>query len=92
MREFRRRAGPECGPVGYQNCVVAPELRTTDPLSSGCSKTDLMAIRPGPCSVSQIDFACHLAELNQYCPRGYSKCKNICTDGSFQISPPGWIA
>lgn len=87
-----RRAGRHAAasPGYHQNWVVAAELRCTEPVSSGCSNTDLIATRPGPWSVSQIDLACHRVELNQYFPLGYSKCRNICTDGSFQIRPLGW--
>jgi len=49
----------------YQYCVVAPEVLTTAPTISGRSNTDWMATRPGPCSVSHTDLACHRAELNQ---------------------------
>jgi RNA polymerase sigma-70 factor (ECF subfamily) len=75
----------------YQDCLVAGELLLIEPTISRCVKTDCMAIRPGPSSVSHTDLACHRAEENQYRPRGYSKCRNIRTEGSFQISPPGWM-
>ncbi len=57
-------AGSGGGP-DYQYWVVAPELLYTLPVPSGCSNTDWIATRPGPCRVSQIDLACQRAELNQ---------------------------
>src|SRR5215468_9802773 len=69
----------------YHRCVVALEQFVTCPTVSGRSNTDWTATRPGPCRVSQMVLACHRAELNQYWPRGYSKCSHIWTVGSFQI-------
>ena len=48
---------PELNGLGYQYWVVAPELLTTPPAISGCSYTDWIATRPGPCSTSQTDLA-----------------------------------
>jgi hypothetical protein len=58
------------GSRAYHCCVVALEQLVTYPTISGRSNTDWTAIRPGPCRVSQIDLACHRAEVNQYWPRG----------------------
>ncbi len=63
---FPENAGPHRPPGWYyQYCVVAPELLTMPPPISGGSYTDWTAMRPGPCSTSQMDFACQRAELNQ---------------------------
>src|ERR1700678_3942233 len=71
-RNWRAASWASCPPEAprqgyplYQACCVAPEFRCTAPTTSGRSKTDVTAIRPGPCSVSQVVLACQRVELNQ---------------------------
>ena len=92
-RFFRRGqpggANPPMAPLPVLGCGAGAPAHRARP-SRARSKTDWTATRPGPSRVSHDVLAWQRAELNQYAPCGYSKCRNIRTDWSFQISAPGW--